>query len=195
VLELMKETELTGPDAFRLKKTDWTAFDRALAAKAPEGRELKCRVDVGYEKDERRAGFEIVTCYGMRPFRPLIAVADLDGAPAVDCGRLVIGYSEMEVDGLEPGRDVTVTVRVADEVKAESTDAFGSVYRTEYGFKGHVGLHLSVDGAEVACCHAEVTKPGFTELELQLPGRFITADRHRIGIHGDHAAFEYRFYQ
>jgi len=186
---------LSGPEACVLKKMDWAALDAGAGDPVVAGKDMKWRVDVGYGRDELRSHLEIVYNYGMRPFDPIIDVADLNGKVAVECGRLVAGYSEMDVDGLLPGRDVTVVLRLKDRVQAVTRDAFGTAYNTDYSFEGSNGVHLAVDGREAVCAHVAVEKKGFSDLKIVLPGKFVTASRHRIRFHGDHAAFGYWFYQ
>jgi len=195
VMDTMGSTEIPGPAAFEFRRTDWKAFDVALTEPMVSNCTLRCRVDVGYEREMSRARYEVVSCYGMTPFEPLVVAADLRGATAVDTGLMVVGYDEMDVTNLTPGKEVLVVIRTMDAVDVCGADSFGSGFKTKYSFKGPMGLHLSVDGREVACCHAHIEKKGFTDIVLKLPGRFVTDSRHRIGIHGDHPAFCYWFYQ
>jgi len=91
--------------------------------------------------------------------------------------------------------ELTVVMRVMDHALAVNEGVFGDSYKTEYSFMGENGMHIALDGEERVCTHFHIERRGFTDITVKIPGRHVTASRHRIRFHGDHAAFGYWFYQ
>lgn len=196
VVALLGPSEVVGPEGFEAKHMRWTAFDQAAKVPICDGKTLIDRLDVGYDSDERRSNYEIVLRYGMLPYEPILRVEGQSNTnKMIDVGRLVVGYDEMTVTNLLPGRDLDIVMRTVSDVEATQVEPLGGWIKTKNIFSSELDIHPTVDGKVVACCHAAVATNGFSDVVLRIPGKHITRTTHRIGLHGDHATFAYWFYQ
>jgi len=192
--DLWPKCAVMGPDGCELRRTNWTAFDRATNVTPHVGWKLCDRVDVCYEKDEARADYQVVLRYGVRPYSPILQVRKVQSGICIDFGRLVIGYDEFTVHNLEKGRDAFVVMRTSSSASAKRDTALESV-KLACTFEQELDLHVSVNGKPVACCHGELEPDGFSNVVLRVPGSAIDSNVARIGLHGDHLAFCYWIYQ
>ncbi|MBO7721970.1 MAG: hypothetical protein J6T01_06155 [Kiritimatiellae bacterium] len=195
-LDVIGGLQLAGPHAMELRKADWTAFDAAAADPPPPARglSLRDRVDVGYEKDERKSAFDVITTYDQPALRPFVACEKLNGTNAVEVGRMLLGGAEMTVS-LAPGRDAYVVLRTLARAKAFAPGIFGSAAGGEYSFENPMELHLEVDGREIGHATFRIADGGFTDASFKIPGSAITRNPCRVALHGDHAACGYWFFQ
>ena len=185
-----------GPLGMELRKADWSAFDRAARHVPPGGgRRLRCRVDVGYEKDEERFFYRIEQRYRCRPFDPMLKVADGpdSGGKIVEVARMVAGYDEMSVP-LAPGLDAKVVMRTYSSCDVMSRGAFMGA-SVKYEISNPARLNLSVDGRVVGEVSYACSTNGFSDVTFDIPGSAITASPCNVAFLGDHIACAYWFYQ
>lgn len=195
VWKALAEDILAGPRHLALQKAVWEPLDAAArvpTALAP-GLTCRARVDVGYAPDERAADYEPLTVYDQPEFAPFVESGKLDDREIVESGRVLLGGDEMSV-ALEPGLKVTVVMRTRARATAVRALAFGSV-GGEYVFGGTQELHLEVDGEEVSHVSYKVGDEGFTDVAFEIPAARIRKDVTRVGLHGEHIACGYWFFQ
>ena len=191
----MQGTEfMNGPDGISVRKADWTSFDRAAAVPDVGGKKLVWRVDVGYEPDERLAGYETETRYGMMDPEPVQRVDDLAGEKASECGRVIYGGDSMFVP-LEPGKDCRVVMRTVIEQSARLPNHLGPSVLRKFEFVSPLRLNIAVDGEVVSTASVEVAEKGFSDVVMDIPGSAIRNSPCRVSFLGDHAVFAYWFYQ
>lgn len=201
--ELQGRQIAVGPDGIDVSLAKWEAFDRALephpsavngGTRALEGMKLVARVDVGYEKDEAKYGYEVAPRYHLRPYPQQAKVLDLEGQKAFDAGKVVFGVDSMTLP-LEPGRDVVFVMRTVADVKFNARSALYPRQLYHYAYSDPLELHVEIDGKEVGHVHSRISKDGFTDAVFRIPGGSIVKSPCRISLHGDHVAFCYWFYQ
>lgn len=194
-LETITEQILVGPDGMELRKMKWAPFDAAAAVPpAPRaGYVLADSVDVAYAADERRAAYEPMTDYDLDLVPPFTRFDSLKGTNLVEGGRLLLGGDEMTVD-LKPGKDAMVVMRTRSELELVFSDAFDTQRRT-VAFSSPQELHLEVDGREVGHVTYPLAAKGFSDVSFAIPGSAITKRPCRVGLHGEHIACAYWFYQ
>ena len=188
-----------GPEGVEVRHADWSAFDRGLEPHPADSGELKglslaMKIDVGYEGDERRFDYEVVSKYHLRPFPEFACVADLAGKKTFDVGRIVYGADEMTV-ALAPGKDVKLVMRTVSAVEFSAGSMVSPTMKLSYAYSDPLELHIEIDGKEVGHSRANISKEGFTDAVFTIPGKAITDSPCRIALHGDHVAFGYWFYQ
>lgn len=182
--EVFGEELLAGPDGQGIRRADWSAFDRGLKSPvSPEGKSLVATIDVGYLVDEKKAEYEVLDRWGREPYPVFLSAARLDGKPAVDSGRVIIGGDLMTV-ALEPGRDCQVTVRALSK-------------KDDVSFKSPIRLLVQIDDDDAGAVAYELEdKPEeFQERTFTIPGRFIRQKPCRVAFLGDHIVCGYWFWQ
>lgn len=195
VWKSLSEDVLAGPRQLVLQKAVWAPLDEAVRVPAELAPGLTCRarVDVGYAPDERAAGYEPLTVYDQPDLAPFVESGKLGEREIVEAGRVLLGGDEMSV-ALEPGRKATVVMRTRARATAVRELAFGSV-GGEYVFGGTQELHLEVDGEEVSHVSYKVGDEGFTDVAFEIPAARIRKAVTRVGLHGEHIACGYWFFQ
>lgn len=186
---------LVGPHGHELLLADWSPLTAAAGVSQLPGtaREMKARVDVGYEKEERGADYEILPRYVDVSFAPFLKKGENAGKTIVEGGRLVVGQDEMTIPTV-PGKDLTVVMRTGDRCKAVQKSEFTSARRS-YEFANPLKLNLQVDGVPAGMGVAPLATNAFSDVTFTIPGKFITKERSRIAFCGDHVAYAYWFYQ
>ncbi len=184
-----------GPDGYEVNLANWKPFDAGLSPKAdiPSGKQLVCKLDVGYDRDERKYRYEVVPRYLLNPYPALGMVAKCGDEKMFDTGRVVFGEDEMTVP-LKPGVDVTMVMRTMKKVKFVAPSEFERVTAT-HEYSSPLELHVEIDGVEVGHAHAKISAEGFTDAVFTIPGKAITNSPCRVSLHGDHVSFGYWFYQ
>lgn len=189
------ETVMTGPDGFEIRKADWRLFDYSAQPHAVDmgGGVLVCRVDVGDEKEEQSANYEVIDRYGRRPSPPALIVDDLDGRRVVDGGRLLVGGDAMTVP-LTPGRDTKVVMRTYPKWTSVRADV-GGCNSSEYAFANPLSMNVAVDGRLSHPVSVSYATNGFSDVSFRIPGAAIRSTPCRLEFLGDHVACCYWFYQ
>lgn len=194
--KLMGSVLLAGPDGLDLRESDWSAFDAGAATPASSmtNAVLKAFVDVAEEDAEKKAGYELFTCYDMPEFAPQPFVDTLGGKTTVfDGGRMVIGGDAMTVS-LDGGKDVHVIMRTVSVCRA-NYDRNLKRNRFDYTFKSPMSLRVSVNGQPPLAVSFNVSKTGFSDVEFTIPGCLIQDGDTHIAFLGEHVACGYWFYQ
>ena len=151
-------------------------------------------MDVADEDAEKKAGYEVFTCYDMPEFTPQPFVDTLGGKATIfDGGRMVIGGDAMTVS-LDGGKDVHVVMRTVSGCRA-NYDQNLKRGRFDYTFKSPMSLQVSVDGKDPMTVSFDIAKTGFSDVEFTIPGRLIQGGDTRIAFLGEHIACGYWFYQ
>ena len=186
---------LVGPFGYELRKMDWTCFDAAARPPSPSGPGLSliARVDVGYDLDERKHGYENLPRYDQPPLPPFVVWGDGKGGKMVEVARLVFGSDAMTV-GVEPGKDLHVVMRTWPSHKTTVRGGFGARSVT-YGFSNPLKIGILVNGEDAGIHDVAIGDSGFSDVEMTVPGRFFTGGTSRIEFNGDHIACAYWFYQ
>ena len=186
---------LVGPFGYELRKMDWSCFDAAARTPEPaiQGLSLMARVDVGYDRDERRHGYENLTMYDQKPLPSFVVWGECCGKKMIEAARFVFGSDAMTVD-LVPGKDLHVVMRTWPSHKATVRGGFGSRSIT-YGFSNPLKIRILVDGKDTGSRDVAIGDSGFSDVEMTVPGRMIVQTRNRVEFQGDHIACAYWFYQ
>jgi len=194
-LEAFCSQVLVGPFGYELRKVDWACFDASAKTPTPSitNLSLVARVDVGYDRDESKYGYENVPLYDQSPLPPFIAWGDCKGVKMIESARLVFGSDAMTVD-LEKGRDLHVVMRTWPTHKTTIRGGFGARSVT-YGFSNPLKIRIVVDGEDAGIHELAIGEGGFSDVEMSIPGRMIKGTRSRIEFQGDHIACAYWFYQ
>jgi len=201
--ELQGRQIAVGPEGIDVYHADWSAFDYGLKphpAQIAKGRveienlSLVERLDIGYEKDEKRLKYEVLPKYHLRPFDSIALVEKLSGRQVFDVGRIIYGEDEMTV-ALHPGKDLKIVMRTVAAVDFSAKSMVSPTLKLKYAYSDPLELHIEIDGKEVCHSHAHIVKDGFTDAVFTIPGRVITHSPCRISLHGDHVTFGYWFYQ
>ena len=189
------ENLMTGPDGMEIRKTAWAAFDEARQphTKLPAGLNLVCRVDVGYETDEKASAYEMIDRYGRPPAAPFSIADKLNGKPAIDAARLLVGGDAMTVP-LLAGKMVTVVMRTYPKRTETRSDGKGA-NSSDYAFANPLKMNIAIDGALVQQVSVAYATNGFSDVSFNLPGTAIRQTPCRIAFLGDHIAAGYWFYQ
>lgn len=186
---------VVGPAGYELLRADWTAFDSASRVPpAPvKGAVLKARVDVGYDPDEKKAGYEVTMRYNVDEFAPFSLYDKNRGTNMVEVARIIVGMDSMTVP-LEPGRDAYVVMRVYPK-KAVPVRRGNSTAPMTYEFANPLKLSVAVDGEIADTVSVAYSKEGFSDASFKIPGACIKGDCPRIAFMGDHITCGYWFYQ
>jgi len=186
---------LVGPFGYELRKMDWSCFDAAGRVPAPSrpGLSLVARVDVGYDSDERKHGYENLPRYDMMPFPPFVVWGECKGTKMIEVARLVFGSDAMTV-GVEPGKDLHVVMRTWPSHKTTVRGGFGARSVT-YGFSNPLRIGLLVDGEDAGTKDFAIEDNGFSDIEMSIDGRLIKDNSVRVEFLGDHIACSYWFWQ
>lgn len=185
-----------GPDAMTVVAADWTMFDHAseVPKAGVDGLSLAFRVDVGDPEDERRSLYEVTARYGTRPMSAFSKVADLNGAMAIESGRVVWGYDEMFAP-LEPGRDVVCVMRTLRSASSAMRHWLHGDLTKEFDFGERQKLVVRVDGKDAGTVEFLVRTDVFSDVKIRIPGSAIVNPVSRIAFMGDHIACCYWFFQ
>lgn len=189
------ENILTGPDGYEVRKADWSAFNHAHVphAQIPQGKRLVCRMDVGYEADESASGYETIDRYGRPAEEPFVIIDDLDGKPAIDAARLLVGGDSMTLP-LQPGKDVTVVMRTYPKHTLSHRRSTGS-FASEYTFANPLRLNVMIDNDNLDPVSITYATNGFSDVAFTLPGSTIRQTPCKLSLLGDHISAGYWFYQ
>ena len=189
------ENILTGPDGYEVRKADWSAFNHARTphAQIPQGKRLICRMDVGHEADETAAGYETIDRYGRPAEEPFVIIDNLDGKPAVDAARILVGGDSMTLP-LQPGKDVTVVMRTYPKHTLSHRRSTGS-FSSEYTFANPIRLNVTIDSDKLDPVAVTFSTNGFSDVSFNLPGSAIRQTPCKLSLLGDHIAAGYWFYQ
>ena len=189
------ENILTGPDGMEIRGTSWDAFDRARRPQAavPSGKRLVCRVDVGYEADEKATDYETIDRYGRPAADPFTIVDTLNGKAAIDAARLLVGGDAMTLS-LKPGQDATVVMRTHPRHTEKRTDSIGR-NSSDYTFANPLRMNISIDGQLSQQVSVSFATNGFSDVTFTIPGAKIQKTPCRLAFLGDHIAAGYWFYQ
>lgn len=193
-VEMQGPEFMNGPEGISVRAADWSAFDHAAAVPDAAGKKLVWRVDVGYEPEEDRSGYEVETRYGMLDPELVERVYDLGGEKAFDCGRVIYGGDSMYVP-LLPGRDCRVVLRTTREETAFMPNRLGSHVARKFEFVSPLKLNVAIDGEVKLTASVEVAEKGFSDVAIDIPGSAITNSPCKVSFLGDHAAFAYWFFQ
>ena len=186
------EVELAGPSAMTLVKADWSMFEPVVTA-PDASMKLVARVDVGYDKEERSADYNVITRWGYEVFEPYIQGGMLRNKYIVDVGRVILGGDEMNVP-LAPGHDAVAVMRVWPRHEFYRRTGTNNS-KMDCAFTNPLKLNLSVDGNIVDLVEAPFATNAFTDVSIKIPGAAIKNPVSRVGFLGDHIAFGYWFYQ
>ena len=189
------ESVLTGPDGYEVRRADWSTFDRANVphAKIPSGKHLVCRVDVGHEKDEKTALYEVLDRYGRPPIEPFILIDNIEGKPAIDVARLVIGGDAMTLP-LQPQRDAFVVMRTYPQ-HTLAYNLIGEKISSSYAFANPLKINVTVNDKVLTPISVTYATNGFSDVTFTLPGSAIAQSPCRLAFLGDHITAGYWFYQ
>lgn len=190
------EPVMAGPEGMNVRKADWSMFDNAAAVpvKLAPGMSLRQRVDVGYPAEERLAGYEVESRFGLAPLQVFQHVDDLNGARAYESGRVIWGLDSMFV-ALEPGKDVLVVLRTLRGKDAGEPNPLGSYKNRHFDFGPNPSLNVSVDGEVVMSTTLSLSEKGFSDVVFLIPGSAIVNPVSRVAFLGDHIACCYWFFQ
>lgn len=185
----------TSPPGLELRKSDWSAYDAALAVPSAsrEGLSCRARVDVAYESEERSARYEPITRDGYPFFASFHRAGRLNGTNIVEAGRFLLGGDAMSV-ALEPGKDVHVVMRTALECTAYVEKDFGNG-PTDFSLKSPLKIQILVDDVDAGMVDVKVSEGDFCDARFVIPGECITHSKPRLAFIGEHVAFGYWFYQ
>ena len=194
-LEAFCSQILVGPFGYELRQMDWTCFDAAARVPVPsrDNLSLVARVDVGYDRDERKFGYENLPAYDQKPLSPFVIWGDCRGEKMVETARLVFGSDVMTVN-LEKGKDLHVVMRTWPSHKTTVRGGFGARSVT-YGFANPLKIRIVVDGEDAGVRDVAIRDSGFSDVEMSVPGRLIKGASVRVEFQGDHIACAYWFYQ
>lgn len=189
------ENVLTGPDGFEVRQANWAAFDHANThhATIPNKLHLVCRVDVGYEKDEQAADYEVIDRYGRPTTDPFILVDNLAGEPAIDAARLLVGGDAMTLP-LEPEKDTLVVMRTYP-TRTVTYKRHDGIISSDYTFANPLKINAYIDNEAVTTFSISYATNGFSDVSFMLPGSAIKTSPCRLSLLGDHIASGYWFYQ
>ena len=189
------ESVLAGPDGYEVRRADWSTFDRANVphAKIPSGKHLVCRVDVGHEKDEKTALYEVLDRYGRTPIEPFILIDNIKGKPAIDVARLVIGGDAMTLP-LHPQRDAIVVMRTYPQ-HTLAYNLIGERISSSYAFANPLKINVTVNDKAITPISVTYATNGFSDVTFTLPGSAIAQSPCRLAFLGDHITAGYWFYQ
>lgn len=193
--QVEKGLQKTGPDGLQLVEANWTPFERArqpLSSVLPRGKRLVDRVDVAYEKDEKRTDYEIIDRYGRPGFLPFNAFDDLGDTKIAESGRVLVGGDSMTVN-LCTNTAVTVILRTLPRQKITSY-SFGR-RMDEYAFTNPLSMRIAVNGEDAGLVTCSYATNGFSDVSFEIPAAAITRSPARIAFLGDHIACGYWFYQ
>ena len=186
---------LVGPFGYELRKMAWSCFDAAGRAPAPSrpGLSLVARVDVGYDPDERKHGYENLPRYDMTPLPPFVVWGECKGTKMIEVARIVFGSDAMTV-GVEPGKDLHVVMRTWPSHKTTIRGGFGARSVT-YCFSNPLRIGVLVDGEDAGTRDFAIGDNGFSDIEMSIDGRLIKDNSVRLEFLGDHIACSYWFWQ
>ena len=189
------ENVLTGPNGLEVRQANWAAFDRARNqfADIPQNLRLVCRVDIGYENDERAADYEIIDRYGRPPADPFIVVDNLGGKSAIDAARLLVGGDAMTLP-LHPGKDAHVVMRTYPRHTGVHKQANEKI-SSDYAFANPLKINVLVDDQTLPPVSLAYATNGFTDVTFTIPGSAIGRSPCRLSLLGDHISAGYWFYQ
>lgn len=183
---------LSGPDSITLVKADWSAFDDT-SNDVLNGKHLVDKIDVGYEKDEKRSDYRILMRWGYEEFSPFVQGGMLDDKFIFDGARVVLGGDEMSVS-LMPSKDVEILLRTwPSHLVRRNTGV--SISELDCSFDGRIAINVTLDGEIVGCATVTCKTNSFSETSFIIPGDLIKNETARIGFMGDHIACGYWFYQ
>ena len=186
------EVELPGPAAMTLVKADWSMFD-PVVTQPNDIMKLVARVDIGYDKEEKAAKYNVITRWGYEVFDPYLQGGQLGDKYVVDVGRVILGGDEMIVP-LKPGCDAIAVMRLWPRHSFyRRTGTNNSIM--ECSFSNPLKLNLSVDGEIVDLVEVPYATNAFTDVSIKIPGSAIKNKTSRVGFLGDHIPFGYWFYQ
>ncbi len=191
-VEMMGEVLLSGPDGMSLAKADWSMFNIPSCGEF-DGKAMVASVDVGYDEDEQKCSYHVITRWGLEVFDPFVKCGLLKDKYIVDVGRVILGGDEMCVP-LRPGADVIVVMRTWPQHLVNRNTGYPSA-PFDCAFANPLKMNVSVDGNIVGLAEIAYATNAFTDVSFKIPGEAIKSDESRIGFLGDHITFGYRFYQ
>lgn len=189
------ENILTGPDGYEVRKAEWSAFNHARSPhiSIPQDKHLVCRVDVGFEADEKNANYEVIDRYGRPDAEPFVIIDDLKGKKAIDAARLLVGGDSMTLP-LQPGKNVMVVMRTYPRHTLSHKRSAGN-FSSEYTFANPIRLNVEIDDQALDPVSVEYATNGFSDVSFTIPGAAVRQTPCRLALLGDHIAAGYWFYQ
>lgn len=196
VEELCPVVTATAMSFCQMRKTDWTLLDRALEARSLlNGWRKVDSLDVGFPEDEQRCQYsEYSRIFGLR-LAPFGSPYGTETNRLYEVGRAIIGYDSMTISA-EKGYSLSIIMRTTPKASTPSTLGSTTTVR-DIELNSPLKVRVDVDGIEVGTYEllVEVEAGDYTECKIIIPAEFITSDKPRITLYGDHIPLAYWFYQ
>jgi hypothetical protein len=167
------------------------------AIAAVQGWQLMDELDVGYEVDEKTHAYRI---YAREPnvrLAVFIATCNVGGHRVTEAARLVMGSDTFRIHAV-PGHDVRMVVRTSAimfDKRAKYFDMPADTANIKIGPR--LRWQVDVDGVDAGIFDVTIStnETAWSEVVLDVPGKFIHRSNPRLAISGDHVAAYYWFYQ
>jgi hypothetical protein len=187
-------------NALALYAADWRALDGCLQPRTREARRIVRgmrpidRLDIGYEADEARTGYEVYTRVSGARLLPFAEAAELAGERVAEVGRVVLGSETFRVRAL-PGRPMQVVMRTARTARAHINKPGVGIEEQTFTFVSPLELLVFLEGRPLRQASVELAAEGFTEATFEIPASAIRSDSIELTIGGDRVSLAYWFYQ
>ena len=154
-------------------------------------------LDVGYVADEKEHAYRTYTREPNVRLAVFVATGSVGGRRVTEAARLVMGSDTFRIHAV-PGRDVRMVVRTSanlSDKKAKYFDMAGDTANIKIGPK--LRWQMDVDGVDAGIFDVTIStnETVWSEVVLDVPGKFIHRSNPRLAISGDHVAAYYWFYQ
>ncbi len=193
------DAAVTTANIYCVYKANWAALDGGdtpvLLKSRLENLKLIDRLDIGYQKDEISHDYRAILRFKNTVLPLTLLTAPLDSSDYSDVGRMVMGREQFTVHSTLPGKPLYIALRTSNKI--QGTTYFGRQNSTisSLEMNDSLALELFIDGQEVACPPLDISKEGFNEVLIEVPGTAVRSEHPQIKVVGDHLSFSYWFYQ
>lgn len=185
--------------AYTINEAKWDTLDGGdlplLSDKKLSTAKLVDRLDLGYIKEERTHGYSI----RWRQKNMNIPVATLTDklgeSDYSEACRIVLGSESFNVYGTTQKKPLLIVLRTAKTVQGFVYSGAKKIPIKHLEIAENISLFGEVNGNEFSIPVQKIEEKGFTELLIEIPGKYIQGTTEHITISGDHISCAYWFYQ
>ena len=173
---------------------DWSRLYAAPPQTPPEWT-MKQRLDIGYPSDEKQASYRVNINVPFTKTFPVICIDQLNGSPITECGELILGSEQFQLQGMDPARPLYGVLRTRRHATVR-LNRYQASSTSRYKMAPVIRLQPEIDGIllpQPVVIH--LPEEGFTDAFFTIPPEYIKTSAPKISMIGDHLSYAYWFFQ
>lgn len=189
---------ISSKSSYALFKANWDSIEGGdLPVLRPETAQLTLvdSLDIGYLPQERKHSYKLDLRLKNTVIPMIASYGKLGDMSYSEAGRIVMGSESFTVGNLQPGKPLHIILRTSQAAAGRIYvgQQMSRIEKLELDVKP--SLRLFVDGLEVEIPPLLLEGKGYKECLLTVPAQFVSNNKARVEVAGDHISYAYWFYQ